>query len=256
VDPGNLKATPRRRRHRPHPRRHDRHRDLGDDGIGIELRHLAIALPASAVTGVVGYLTRQRPGPGRSEDLTGNGVGLSTWHGATITGRPRDACGISFFVHEAGGIQARAEASTTLVAPDSAGHVQLASDGETRAPGGLTGGGPGSSPSTWCRARVARLTCTPGFPSRSTCCPAADAIRWSVVGTERAGLVRARPGTRRTRHSPRHERSRQLPCGPRPGTPRQEFFNELADIATSGRQPSDDELIGIHQRHDHYRSTA
>jgi hypothetical protein len=56
-DPRNLKATPRRRRHRPHPRRHDRHRDLGDDGIGIELRHLAIALPASAVTSVVGYLT-------------------------------------------------------------------------------------------------------------------------------------------------------------------------------------------------------
>jgi hypothetical protein len=55
--PRDLKATPRRRRHRPHPRRHDRHRDLGDDGIGIELRHLAIALPASAVTSVVGYLT-------------------------------------------------------------------------------------------------------------------------------------------------------------------------------------------------------
>jgi hypothetical protein len=37
-----------------------------------------------------------------------------------------------------------------------------------------------------------------------------------------------------------------------PGTPRKEFFNELADIATAGRQPSEDELIGIHQRHDHY----
>jgi len=97
-----------------------------------------------------------------------------------------------------------------------------------------------------------RLTCTPGFPSRSTCCPAADAVRWSVVATERAGLVRARPGTRPTRDAPRHERSPQLPCGPRPGTPRQEFFNELADMATAGRQPSEDELIGIHRRHDHY----
>jgi hypothetical protein len=59
---------------------------------------------------------------------------------------PRDACGISYFVHEAGGIQPRAEASTTLVAPDSADHVQLASDGETRAPGGLTAGRSGLFP--------------------------------------------------------------------------------------------------------------
>ena len=35
---------------------------FGDDSIGIELRHLAIALPASAVAGLVGYLTRHRPG--------------------------------------------------------------------------------------------------------------------------------------------------------------------------------------------------
>ena len=79
-----------------------------------------------------------------------------------ITGA-RDACRISFFVHEAGGIQPRAEAGTTLVAPDSAGHAQPASDGETRAPGGLTAGRSGLFPFDMIRARVARLTCTPGF---------------------------------------------------------------------------------------------
>ena len=37
-----------------------------------------------------------------------------------------------------------------------------------------------------------------------------------------------------------------------PGTPREEFFTELADMAASGRQLSQNELIDFYQRHDQY----
>jgi hypothetical protein len=94
-------------------------------------------------------------------------------------GRPRDACGNSFFVHRPVASNPWADANTTLVRP-----TRLA---------------------TFSSLRMVRL------------------VRREVS-----------------------------PCGRRPGTPRQESFNELADIATSGRQPSEDGLIGVHQRHDHY----
>lgn len=165
---------------------------------------------------------------------------------------PRDACGISFFVHEAGGIQPRAEAGTTLVAPDSAGHVQLASDGETRAPGGLTAGRSGLFP-------FDMMPGTGGAPHLHT---RVSESFYVLSGSRRCSMVgggyragRARSCTSRNTAytafaTPRTIASASLWSSPRYPSPG--VLQRVADVATSGRQPSEDELIGIHQRHDHY----
>jgi hypothetical protein len=138
------------------------------------------------------------------------------------------------------------------VAPDSAGHVQLASDGETRAPGGFTAGRSGLFP-------FDMMPGTGGAPHLHTRVSESFYVlsgsrRYSMVGSGyRAGRARSCT-SRNTAYTafatPRTIASASLWSSP--GTPRKEFFNELADIATAGRQPSEDELIGIHQRHDHY----
>ena len=37
-----------------------------------------------------------------------------------------------------------------------------------------------------------------------------------------------------------------------PGAPREAYFEELAEIGASGREPSDDEWTELYARHDQY----
>jgi quercetin dioxygenase-like cupin family protein len=162
---------------------------------------------------------------------------------------------MSFFVHAAGGVQPHAEASATLVAPDAAEVVQLASSQVGFvAPGSLTAGryglfrfelAPGAGGArphihTGFSESFYVLSGTPTF---------LDGRSWSPAG----------PGA--FVHVPEHgvhgfRNDTDEPCGFlvlfAPGAAREAFFRELAEIAASGRKLSDEELTDLYHRHDQY----
>ncbi len=162
---------------------------------------------------------------------------------------------MSYFVHEAGGVRPRAEASATLVAPDSAQHVELPSSSVTFvAPGGLTGG----------RYGLFRFDLTPGTGGASPHLHTGFSESFYVLsGTltlfDGRSWVPSGPGS--FVHVPEHgvHGFRNDTTEPAsflvlfaPGIAREEFFGELAEMAASGRQLSEQELVDFYQRHDQY----
>jgi quercetin dioxygenase-like cupin family protein len=163
---------------------------------------------------------------------------------------------MSFFVHAAGGVHPHAEANATVVSPDSSRTVQLgaASVVTFLAPGSLTAeryglfrfdlqpGAGGATPHihTGFSESFYVLSGTPTL---------LDGRSWSQAG----------PGT--FLHVPEHgvhgfRNDSDEPASFlvlfAPGTPRENFFTELAELVAAGRQLSEDELADFYHRHDQY----
>ncbi len=163
---------------------------------------------------------------------------------------------MSFIVHPAGGIRPHAEASATLVESEGAPQVQVgpASRATFVAPGQLTAG----------RFGLFRYDMTPQAGGASPHLHTGFSESFYVLsGTvtlfDGRWWVPAEPGS--FLHVPEHgvHGFRNDTSEPAsililfaPGTPREAFFSELADIIASGRQLSEEELAAFYQRHDQY----
>ncbi len=162
---------------------------------------------------------------------------------------------MSFFVHAAGGVHPHAEASATLVGPDAADTVQLASSRVSFvAPGSLTAGRYGLfrfdlAPGAGGAAPHVHTGFSESFYVLSGAPTLLDGRSWTPAG----------PGA--FLHVPEHgvhgfRNDTDEPCSFlvlfAPGTTREAFFGELAEVAASGRQLSDDELADLYHRHDQY----
>jgi quercetin dioxygenase-like cupin family protein len=162
---------------------------------------------------------------------------------------------MSFFVHAAGGVHPNAEASATVVAPDTAETVQLASSRVSFvAPGSLTAG----------RYGLFRFDLAPGAGGASPHIHTGFSESFYVlsgVPTFLDGRTWAPVGPGGFVHVPEHgvhgfRNDTDEPCSFlvlfAPGTTREAFFGELAEITASGRELSDDELADLYHRHDQY----
>jgi mannose-6-phosphate isomerase-like protein (cupin superfamily) len=163
---------------------------------------------------------------------------------------------MSFIVHAVGGIRPHAEANATLVESEAARKVQLgpASSVSFVAPGSLTAG----------RFGLFRYDMAPGMPGPSPHLHTGFSESFFVLsGTvtlfDGRAWVPAGPGS--FLHVPEHgvHGFRNDASEPAnflilfaPGTPREAFFSELAEIIASGRQLSDAETGGFYKRHDQY----
>jgi mannose-6-phosphate isomerase-like protein (cupin superfamily) len=163
---------------------------------------------------------------------------------------------MSFIVHPAGGIRPHAEASATLVESEGAPQVQVgpASLATFVAPGRLTAG----------RFGLFRYDMTPQAGGASPHLHTGFSESFYVLsGTmtlfDGRSWVPAGPGS--FLHVPEHgvHGFRNDASEPAsililfaPGTPREAFFSELAEIIGSGRPLSEEELADFYQRHDQY----
>jgi mannose-6-phosphate isomerase-like protein (cupin superfamily) len=168
----------------------------------------------------------------------------------------RDACRMSFLVHPAGGNRPHAEANATLVESGGAPHVQVgpASLATFVAPGRLTGG----------RFGLFRYDMTPQAGGASPHLHTGFSESFYVLSgtvTLFDGRSWAPAGPRSFLHVPEHgvhgfrndtNENTSILILFAPGTPREAFFSELAEIVASGRQLSEAELAAFYQRHDQY----
>jgi uncharacterized cupin superfamily protein len=163
---------------------------------------------------------------------------------------------MSFFVHPAGGVHPHAEANATVVDPDTAQTVVLNPTSVVTflAPGSVTAGRYGLflydlKPGTGGASPHIHTRFSESFYVLSGIPTLFDGRSWTQAG----------PGS--FLHVPEHgvHGFRNDSDDPAsflilfaPGTPREEFFSELADIIASGRQLSDEELADFYHRHDQY----
>jgi mannose-6-phosphate isomerase-like protein (cupin superfamily) len=163
---------------------------------------------------------------------------------------------MSFIVHGVGATRPHADASATLVESEGARQVQLgpASLATFVAPGHLTAG----------RFGLFRYDMTPQAGGASPHLHTGFSESFYVLsGTvtlfDGRAWVPAAPGS--FLHVPEHgvhgfRNDASEPASVlilfAPGTPREEFFSELAEIVASGRQLSEAELAAFYQRHDQY----
>jgi quercetin dioxygenase-like cupin family protein len=168
----------------------------------------------------------------------------------------RDACRMSFLVHAAGGDRPHAEANATLVESGTAAQVQVGPTSLATfvAPGRLTAG----------RFGLFRYDMAPQAGGASPHLHTGFSesfyvLAGSVTLYDGRSWVPASPGS--FLHVPEHgvhgfrndtsENTSMLLLFA-PGTPREAFFSELAEIVASGRQLSEAELAAFYQRHDQY----
>ena len=163
---------------------------------------------------------------------------------------------MSFDVHPAGGNRPHAEANATLVEPGAAHQAQVgpASLATFLAPGRLTAG----------RFGLFRYDMTPQAGGATPHLHTGFSESFYVLsGTvtlfDGRSWVPAGPGS--FLHVPEHgvhgfrndtSENTSILILFAPGTPREAFFSELAEIVASGRRLSEAELAAFYQRHDQY----
>jgi mannose-6-phosphate isomerase-like protein (cupin superfamily) len=163
---------------------------------------------------------------------------------------------MSFIVHPAGGVRPQAEANATVVGPEGEGHVQVGPTSLVTfvAPGRLTAG----------RFGLFRYDMVPQAGGASPHLHTGFSESFYVLsGTvtlfDGRSWLAAGPGS--FLHVPEHgvHGFRNDTSEPAsflilfaPGTPREAFFSELAELVASGRQVSDADLAAFYQRHDQY----
>jgi mannose-6-phosphate isomerase-like protein (cupin superfamily) len=162
---------------------------------------------------------------------------------------------MTYFVHEAGGVRPRAEASATLVAPGSVPDVEIPRSTVTFvAPGSLTGGRYGlfrfdTAPGTGGARPHLHTGFSESFYVLSGTLTLFDGHSWVPSGPGSFVHV-PEHGVHGFRNDTRELVSFLVLFSP--GTPREEFFGELAEMAASGRRLSEQEMLAFYQRHDQY----
>jgi quercetin dioxygenase-like cupin family protein len=163
---------------------------------------------------------------------------------------------MSFFVHAAGGVQPHAEANATLVAADTAHRIQLgpASLVTFVAPGRLTAERFGlfrydMMPRTGGPAPHLHTGFSESFYVLSGTVTLFDGRSWGPAGPG-SFLHVPQHGVHGFRNDADEPASFLILFAP--GTPREAFFSEFAELVASGRQLSEQELASFYQRHDQY----
>ena len=163
---------------------------------------------------------------------------------------------MSFMVHAAGGVRPHAEANATLVEPEGAPRVQVgpASLATFVAPGRLTGGRFGlfrydMTPQAGGASPHLHTGFTESFYVLSGTVTLFDGRSWLPAGPG-SFLHVPEHGVHGFRNDTSEPTSILILFAP--GTPREAFFSELAEIIASGRQMSEAELASFYRRHDQY----
>jgi quercetin dioxygenase-like cupin family protein len=162
---------------------------------------------------------------------------------------------MSFFVHGAGGVQPHAEASATLVGAGTAETVLLGStEVGLVAPGSLTAG----------RYGLFRFDLPPGAGGARPHIHTEFSESFYVLSgtpTLLDGRTWAQAGPGSFLHVPEHgvhgfrndtDEMASFLVLFAPGTPREEFFRELAEVSASGRELSEADWADLYHRHDQY----
>ena len=179
---------------------------------------------------------------------------LTHWHPSDPT-RRASLRAMSFFVHGAGGVQPHAEASATLVGAGTAETLLLGStEVGLVAPGSLTAG----------RYGLFRFDLPPGAGGARPHIHTGFSESFYVLSgtpTLLDGRTWAQAGPGSFLHVPEHgvhgfrndtDEMASFLVLFAPGTPREEFFRELAEVSASGRELSEADWADLYHRHDQY----